>query len=293
MITRTKNRPVLLRRAAESVKRQSFRDLIWVVVNDGGEPEPVEVVTGSAQDGDPHILVMHHPVSLGMEAASNRGISACDSDYFVIHDDDDTWEPDFLERTVGFLSDNNEYGGVVTHSTKVIEEVDGDEVREIERWPNTPNLLAISIIEMARINRFPPISFLVKRSLFEQVGPFDEDMPVLGDWDFALRVLMVADIGVIQEPLALYHHRAKRADGGGAYGNTVVEALEVHRTQTTRYRNRKLREDVAAGSLGLGTILALGTITELREKTGGPHRPPGLIAFVAKAANSMKRLLLR
>jgi glycosyltransferase involved in cell wall biosynthesis len=53
-----------------------------------------------------------------MEAASNAGIAACDSDYIVIHDDDDSWCPDFLERTVAFLDgpEGARYGGVATHS---------------------------------------------------------------------------------------------------------------------------------------------------------------------------------
>ena len=37
VITRTRNRALLLRRAARSVERQTFRAFSWVVVNDGGD----------------------------------------------------------------------------------------------------------------------------------------------------------------------------------------------------------------------------------------------------------------
>ncbi|WP_363323715.1 glycosyltransferase, partial [Accumulibacter sp.] len=41
VITRTKDRPLLLQRALESVSGQSLTDIQWVIVNDGGEPAPV------------------------------------------------------------------------------------------------------------------------------------------------------------------------------------------------------------------------------------------------------------
>jgi glycosyltransferase involved in cell wall biosynthesis len=63
-----------------------------------------------------------------MEAASNAGSAVCDSDYVVIHDDDDSWLPDFLDRTVAFLDSEKgaRYGGVATHSVYVSEEIRDD-----------------------------------------------------------------------------------------------------------------------------------------------------------------------
>jgi glycosyltransferase involved in cell wall biosynthesis len=80
IITRTKNRPILLPRAIESVLSQSFKDWIHVIVNDGGDPAELEAVI------EPHLpaykgrlSIMHHAVSLGMEAASNAGIHSSQS----------------------------------------------------------------------------------------------------------------------------------------------------------------------------------------------------------------------
>ena len=38
-----------------------------------------------------------------MEAASNAGIKATNGELIVIHDDDDTWHPDFLKKCVCVL----------------------------------------------------------------------------------------------------------------------------------------------------------------------------------------------
>ena len=70
VITRTKNRELLLNRALASVSSQTFRDFVWVIVNDGGERAPVEEIAGKASTSGIEVKVLHHEKSLGMEAAS-------------------------------------------------------------------------------------------------------------------------------------------------------------------------------------------------------------------------------
>lgn len=49
VITRTKDRKILLRRALESVCGQTFQDFMWVVVNDGGNREEVDRIVEEAR----------------------------------------------------------------------------------------------------------------------------------------------------------------------------------------------------------------------------------------------------
>jgi hypothetical protein len=92
-----------------------------------------------------------------MEAASNAGIAACDSDYIVIHDDDDSWCPDFLERTVAFLDGpaGARYGGVRPTATYMSEEIRGDRVIEHEMRPYNDWVRNVQLSEMACGNFFP------------------------------------------------------------------------------------------------------------------------------------------
>ncbi|MBE9593899.1 MAG: glycosyltransferase family 2 protein, partial [Proteobacteria bacterium] len=117
IITRTLNRPILLRRAAQSILNQTFEDYIWVVVNDGGEKEPInDAVSNFPED---KVIVIHNPTRVGMEAASNIGLKSSESEYVVIHDDDDTWHPEFLKKTVSYLDargPSDIQQGVVTYN---------------------------------------------------------------------------------------------------------------------------------------------------------------------------------
>ena len=86
IITRTKDRPLLLRRAIRSVASQTYKNYVHIIVNDGESLEP-QTLTGGT------IIV---PIHSGgrMEAASNAGLNvakAQGADFVVIHDDDDSW----------------------------------------------------------------------------------------------------------------------------------------------------------------------------------------------------------
>lgn len=264
VITRTKDRPLLLRRAIRSVLDQTFRDWLLVIVNDGGSPESVELVLDEvAEELAGRILVLHHPVPLGMQTASNAGISRCDSDFIAIHDDDDTWEPTFLARTVSHLDDqgwNPKLGGVVTWSQVVVEELGEDgEITVHDRFIFNDRLYGISLLDLAVENRFPPISFLFRRAAMDAVGPFNDQHSVLGDWEFHLRLLRRFDIDVIAEPLANYHHRTKTT--AGVYGNSVHAQSDLHQSTRIDLLNSALREELSGeNGLSLAQLLTFGDL---------------------------------
>lgn len=259
VVTRTKDRPLLLARAMRSVTGQVDRDLVWIVVNDGGTRLHVDEAVAEARRRGFEALAIHHDQSLGMQAASRAGISACASTYIVIHDDDDGWEPGFLAEAAAFLEAKPHYGGVVTDTVRVDEEIrieDGVEsVVETGRSAYNPHVASIHLSEMAEENLFAPIAFLFRREVHDAVGGFDASLPNLGDWDFNLRFLAQADIGVLRRPLANYHWRVSAT---GSNGNSVADGVSRHIEMDARIRNKLLRRDLAEGRVGLGHLVAAG-----------------------------------
>lgn len=260
IITRTKNRPVLLRRALDSILAQTYRDYVVVVVNDAGDREPVdECVAAVADRADGRIHVMHNQKSNGREAAMNTGVAAASSEYIVMLDDDDTWAPEFLELTVTYLDDTDE-GGVATRSAVIYESLEGESAVETGREPLATHLHDITLFEMIRRNYMPTNSFLYRRRVHDEVGMYDEALPVLADWDFNLRVLQKFSIGFIDgPPLAFWHHRESSS---GDLGNSVIAARNDHRTYDRTIRNRYLRDDIADRQ-NLGSLLY---VTELLDR---------------------------
>jgi len=258
VVTRTKDRPLMLPRARLSVERQTFRNLVWVVVNDAGTQGYVEDNAEIARQSGIEVKVLHRDYSEGMEAASNAGVHSVDSEFVVIHDDDDSWEPEFLERCVNFLDQNPGYLGVITHSRAIFERVEDQGVVEYKRSPYNTYLESIQIADMVQQNSYAPISFLYRRSAYNAVGDYNEKLPPLADWDFNLRILMLGDIGLVPEMLANYHIRESVNAAQQVYGNSITAGVNTHVVLDARYRNLKVREDVAKGVFGLGFLLVQG-----------------------------------
>ncbi len=258
IVTRTKDRPLMLGRALKSVLSQTFEDWALVVVNDGGEPGPVhqalEPFRSALAD---RCQLISLEASGGMEAASNRAIANLPCKYLVIHDDDDSWEPEFLQATVEFMEGERPKNtkGVMTHSHLVEERIDNGKIHFLKKCPHNDWIRDINFFEMLADNCFPPISFLFARDAYEKVGPFNEELPVLGDWEFNVRFLRHFDIGVIPQSLANYHHR--RNDRSSAYGNSVHAQRDRLKYYDNQLRNRWLREDLEAGRFGLGAAAGL------------------------------------
>lgn len=300
IITRTKDREVMLRRAAESVCSQTLQDFVWVVVNDGGDPDRVDHVVNAYRDRLPQVLVIHNPKNLGMEAASNVGIRGSSSDYVVIHDDDDTWSEQFLEKTVEFLEGpgGENFGGVITESVRVDETfIDNvTVVRKRTPWKTDYSPYpsgAVQIAEMAVINQFAPIAFLYRRSVLSEIGLYNEALPVLGDWDFNLRFMRKYEIGVISEALSNYHHRISTS-AGSAYGNSVVAGLDRHAVYDAHIRNGYVRESLRDTSLtGFAVLLASGKqVLTSRNNNARTNRIADFIYFRTRnACFSVLRLL--
>ena len=258
VVTRTRNRPVLLARAIDSVLAQTHRDWVHVVVNDGGDPAPVAALI-ARQDATygGRVIVLNNPAPLGMEAASNAGIAAVGSRWVAIHDDDDTWRPAFLDRTLAAIRAHPlpECRGAVAWSEQVIERIDGARIIELGRESYGGRPRQLELWRLLQENQFPPIAFLFARSAYEAAGGFDATLPVLGDWDFNLRFCARFEIAVVPETLASIHHRP--AGTHGAYANTVTAGAHLHAQYRVWLMNRWLRQDLAAGRIGPGVLAAL------------------------------------
>lgn len=261
IVTRTKNRAVLLKRAFDSVLSQSYDNWKLVVVNDGGESISVDHLVDFYQDQwRGRIQVIHNPVSVGMEAASNLGLNHLDTDLVVIHDDDDSWSPEFLNRMVNtYIKQKQKFssiGGVVCHINRVLEVVEGNIVRVegLESFNQYMRPGFVPLMNMIKGNLFPPIGFIFELDTCRDLGMFDAELPVLGDWDFHLRFMLKKDIWLLGETLAFYHHRL---NAKGDLGNTVISGHNKHQLYREYLHNKWLRSDMEVGKLGLGAMMSL------------------------------------
>jgi glycosyltransferase involved in cell wall biosynthesis len=244
---RTYERPVLLARAIASVQNQTFQDWHLIVVNNGGDAATVDKVVAVARNSTPagSISVLHLPARVGMEEASNKGLRATQSKYFAIHDDDDSWTAEFLQRTVAHFEKHPTAAAVVSGITRIYETYRAGKVWPVksEYFYMAPERL--TFMGMIGQNTFPPIAALFHRRLLTEVGEFDASLPVLGDWEFNLRAVNAGGYKFLSERLANYHTRTP--DSEAASGNSITVGIELHRTVQKQLQERWLLEPEVNG----------------------------------------------
>lgn len=251
IITRTKDRPLFLKRAIESIHNQTYDDYIHVVINDGGDQNEIDnIIFRLPGKIKTKTQVFHRKKSSNApDTIFNESINRVNSQYIAIHDDDDTWHEKFLEQTVKAL--DNGHMGVVARTDKVTETVRGGEIIELKKERYLQDVSALSIYRQCIDNQMTPIAFLYKRVAYEELGGYDDSLPVIGDWEFALRFLLKYDVCYLDPgfSLAYYHHRpAKEAENSFS--------KHSHRYYFNKVANRYLREEISRGHFGPGYIMS-------------------------------------
>ena len=251
VITRTRNRTILLERALESVQSQTMSDFVQVIVNDGGDKAAVEKLVKKYPKEN--LLVLHNDTSVGHTRALNQGIRALKSTYVAILDDDDTWDPHCLEKVVSFLDVTTAKGAVVIMD-RIIEEIKDTEIIEISRNRWLPEQEYISLYKQCLDNYLATNCFIYRRDVYDELGGYDEKLGVAEDWDFGLRFLVKYDVELLrtESPLAFYHHRPEMK---GDSGNSVFAGVSEHIYHQHMLANKYLREDIQKGVFGLGYII--------------------------------------
>jgi len=96
----TYNREESIGKSVNSVLEQTYRDLEVIVVDDGST-DNTEAVLREISDKR---LIYVKQNNAGACVARNRGLKMAKGEYIALHDSDDVWHPDKLEKQVSVLS---------------------------------------------------------------------------------------------------------------------------------------------------------------------------------------------
>ncbi|AOZ72452.1 hypothetical protein BK816_03380 [Boudabousia tangfeifanii] len=247
IIVRTKDRAKFLTRAIADITAQTFNNYEVFIVNDGGDPKAVDEVL-SSWGTDSRFEVIHLPQNRGMEAASNLGLEKARGEFISIHDDDDTWEPTFLEKTTEALSKHQDWGAVAVRTEIIYETIKDGEIVFEGRQIAWPEIRDINLISLSRQNQAVPISCLYRKSTLDELGGFRADLPVVGDWEYHLRLARYSQIGFLDgAPLAYWHQRPSLQ---GTTGNSVFAAQSEHTKYDSKIRREYLGNDLSNEQIG-------------------------------------------
>lgn len=226
VIIPTYNRLELVQRAVKSVLEQSFSAREIIVVDDGstdGTPEVLESLF-------PDIRVIRHERNRGVSAARNTGIKASLSPLIAFLDSDDYWLPGKLDSQVKFFSNNPD---AVICQTREIWVRNGRRVNPAKKHIKPSGDIFEASLELCLVS---PSAVMIRRSLFEAVGLFDEDLPVCEDYDLWLRISSGHPVNLIEKDFLV-------REGGHE------DQLSTSRSGMDRYRIRSIIRLIRSKSL--------------------------------------------
>jgi glycosyltransferase involved in cell wall biosynthesis len=224
VIIPTYNRGWILREAVDSVLAQDYTDFELIVVDDGSTDDTREILDSYGQD----LFVFQQP-NKGVSAARNRGLAESRAQLVAFLDSDDLWLPQKLTRQVEFFTINPAALICQTEETWVRN---GVRVNPKRRHHKFSGMIFMPSLALCLVS---PSAVMIRKTLFDTVGLFDESLPACEDYDLWLRVSCRYPVFLIHDPLII-----KR----GGHEDQLSKAAGLD-----KYRIRSLKKLIEGGPL--------------------------------------------
>src|SRR5262245_30073027 len=239
----------------QSVLDQDYPNLEIIVVDDGSTDNTRDVVAGFRSD---RITYVYQSNSGGPSKPRNVGIAHAQSQYIALFDSDDIMLPGKIQAAVEFFEMNSQLGLVFTNFVKCDEQgtpypnpfLDGYhhfwmcQKRQVDdrRYVISAGVAYETLLKQ---NYIGTSSVVIRKSVFSEVGEFDETLSGPEDLDMWLRITSLYDIGFIN---LLGHRYRVRNNGITGRGEERLRPhdIRVMRRQLARELPDSLRKVVHA-----------------------------------------------
>ena len=193
VIIPTYNRCDLLKRAINSVIKQTITPKEIIIVDNGSTDQTYQMVSSLFPEINYFIEKKR-----GVSAARNKGILESKSKWIAFLDSDDAWKPTKLEKQMEFsIFNQDKYRIIHTDETwyrnkKFLNQLKKHKKSGGNIFKNSLQLCCIS-----------PSSVVLKKQIFEEYGLFDENLEVCEDYDMWIRITSKEEVGFLDSPLVL------------------------------------------------------------------------------------------
>ena len=193
VIIPTYNRCDLLKRAINSVIKQTITPKEIIVVDNGSTDQTYKMVSSLFPEINYFIEKKR-----GVSAARNKGILESKSKWIAFLDSDDAWKPTKLEKQMEYsLFNQDKYSIIHTDETwyrnkKFLNQLKKHKKSGGNIFKNSLQLCCIS-----------PSSVVLKKQIFDDYGLFDENLEVCEDYDMWIRITAKEEVGFLDSPLVL------------------------------------------------------------------------------------------
>lgn len=202
VIIPTYNRKNIIKRAIDSVLKQTYKNIELIIVDDCSTDGTMEEIQKYYNHIENLIYVIND-TNQGAGKSRNIGAEYASGDYIAFQDSDDEWMPSKLEHQMRQISDAPEIGMV--YCSYSFQTPDG---RTLAYPSSELPLDALGENIYPFILVYPLIgtpTMLINKEKFIAVGGFNENLKSLEDYEFSVRFAYQYKIAYVNLPLVITH----------------------------------------------------------------------------------------
>jgi len=190
VIIPTYNREISLERAIDSVLEQTYRNFELIVIDDGSTDNTVSIIRKFRKR-----IRYYSRLHGGVSSARNLGLEKSEGTWVAFLDSDDYWLPRKLERQMQCLTENPRWLVLQTDEKWIRH---GTVVNPMNKHRKYSGWIFRQCLPLCIVS---PSAVIVHQKVFNDVGVFDESLPVCEDYDLWLRIALKYEIGLLPEKL--------------------------------------------------------------------------------------------
>ena len=198
VVVPTYNRGELLRETLPTLLAQTEQDLEIIIADSASTDGTVELVR---QSRDTRLRLLSSESPMPHYANWTRAIYAATGEYVALYHDDDLYDPEIVASSRRFL-DAHPKVGMVHVGARTFMTGEGDRgLTQAARHDFVRSGRAEALRWIVNCHDVVPSSTMVRRSVYESLDGFEPELTCTADWDFYVRVALIADIGFVAGPL--------------------------------------------------------------------------------------------
>jgi glycosyltransferase involved in cell wall biosynthesis len=218
------NRSHLLPSVLETIEHQTFRDIEWIIVDDGSEDDLTEAV--DKIESSVVIRLLRLQRNLGAASARNAGIRMAAGRYIALLDSDDSWDPHKLRKQFEQLERAADHNLIVSLTRQLIVS-DRTTYVAPRRLFSKGDSVGRYLFQSGGI--IQSSMMFMTTDLAKSVGFVEGDVGH-DDWSFALRLEQAgAHFDMLPEALTKYNDKRDRVRRSPSYCSARFDWLEEWR----------------------------------------------------------------
>lgn len=180
-----------LKKTMENVFEQNFTNYEYIIID------------GGSDDGSPNIIEEHKDKlsywvsekDRGIYHAMNKGIVKANGEYLIFLNSGDYF---YSRKSLMKLIENN-HGEDIIYGNKLMKSINGNE------WIfKTPDELTFGYLLKSSL---PHQAALIKKTLFDKTGLYNENYKIISDWEFFIKAICVFNCSYlyVKEIIAVFN----------------------------------------------------------------------------------------